>query len=106
VTDRHSGEQPTAGTPYLIGLDRIKADLERRFPGWHIWYVPHVGGSVTWCAQPWPLINSGSPEQLAAEIIQAHEESAGEWPALANRPDYAASAPGVPQARGQAGGPR
>lgn len=82
----------------LTALDKIKHELEEQFPGWHIWYVPHVNGPTTWCAQPWPLINSSSPEHLAAEIAQAHTEAAADWPALANRTDYAVSAPGIPQA--------
>jgi hypothetical protein len=53
----------------LDELDRIKADLQDRFPGWQIWYVPHsVDRSVTWCARPHPLLNEGSPEDLAAAI--------------------------------------
>ena len=68
----------------LSALDKIKQQLEEQFPGWHIWYVPHVNGPTVWCAQPWPLINSGSPEHLAAEIAQAHTEAATKWPALAN----------------------
>ena len=57
-----------------------------------------IARRTVWCAQPWPLINSGSPEHLAAEIAQAHTEAAADWPALANRTDYAVSAPGIPQA--------
>ena len=82
----------------LSALDRIKAELQEQFPGWHIWYVPRINAPTTWCAQPWPLINSSSPEHLAAEIVQAHTEAAADWPALANRTDYAVSAPGIPQA--------
>ncbi len=82
----------------LHALDRIKAELQEQFPGWHIWFVPHMNAPATWCAQPWPLINSSSPEHLAAEIVQAHTEAAADWPALANRTDYAVSAPGIPQA--------
>jgi hypothetical protein len=84
----------------LHALDRIKAELQEQFPGWRIWYVPHCGTKrhVTWCAQPWPIINSGSPEHLAADIRQAHEEAAAEWPALAGIADYGIHAPGVPRA--------
>lgn len=67
----------------LNALDKIKHQLEEQFPGWHIWYVPHHGGATAWCAQPWPLINSYSPEHLAEEIRQAHAEAAENWPALA-----------------------
>jgi len=79
----------------LTGLDKIRRELEQQFPGWHIWYVPHVGKHVTWCAQPWPLINSTSPEHLAADIRNAHEEAAAEWSALAGINDYGVSAPGI-----------
>jgi hypothetical protein len=61
---------------FLEGLDRTKRELEAQFPGWHIWYVPHLDRSVTWCAQPWPLINSQSPEHLTAEITEAGAEVA------------------------------
>ncbi len=83
---------------FLHGLDKIKHELEAQFPGWHIWYVPRLDRSVTWCAQPWPLINSQSPGHLAAEITEAHTAAAADWPALANRADYAVIAPGIPQA--------
>jgi hypothetical protein len=68
---------------YLQELDRIKADLAERFPGWQIWFVPHSDRTVVWCARPWPLINAQSPEFLVSEIRKAHEEAAAEWPALA-----------------------
>jgi hypothetical protein len=83
----------------LHALDQIKADLEKAFPGWHVWYVPGVGRDPTWCAQPRPLINATSPEHLAAEITQAHTEAAGDWPALARIDDYRTNAPGIPEAQ-------
>jgi len=83
---------------FLNGLDAMKYDLERQFPGWRIWYVPRTDRTVTWCAQPWPLINCQSPEHLAAEITQAHTEAAADWPALASLADYGPGAPGVPRA--------
>ncbi len=82
----------------LPELDRIKHELEQQFPGWHLWYVPRSKGGVTWCAQPWPLINSQSPEHLAAEIMQAHTEASADWPALAGIGDYGMVAPGIPRA--------
>ena len=82
---------------FLKGLDNTKRELEAQFPGWHIWYIPHLNRSVTWCAQPWSLINSQSPEHLAADITEAHSVAAADWPALANRADYAVTAPGVSQ---------
>jgi hypothetical protein len=80
---------------FLDHLDTTKRELEKNFPGWHIWYVPRTDRTVTWCAQPWPLINSQSPEHLAAEITQAHTEAAADWPALAGIGDYADAAPGI-----------
>jgi len=71
---------------YLQEQDRIKEELKRRHPGWAIWYVPQVGRDSTWCAQPWPRIQSTSPEQLEADIAQAHAEAAENWPALAPEP--------------------
>jgi len=57
---------------YLNELDAIKRDLEARFPGWQIWYVPHATvRAVTWCARPWPLLNEDSPEHLAEAIERA-----------------------------------
>jgi hypothetical protein len=64
---------------YLNQLDSTKADLQQQFPGWHIWYVPGMNRTVTWCAQPWPLLNTGSPEHLAAAITEAHEVAAAAW---------------------------
>lgn len=78
---------------YLGGLDKIRAELQEQFPGWQIWFVPRSGRTTTWCARPWPLLNTDSPEQLAADIIHAHEEAAAEWPALASPADYRQSAP-------------
>jgi hypothetical protein len=53
---------------YLQELDVTKADLEARFPGWQIWYVPHTDRTITWCARPHPLLNEDSPEDLAQAI--------------------------------------
>jgi hypothetical protein len=84
---------------YLTAADKTKAELAERFPGWRIWYVPHLDRTITWCAQPEPLLNAGSPEHLAEYIAEAHTEAASTHPALANRADYAVNAPGVPQAQ-------
>lgn len=64
--------------PVLSDLDRQKATLEDKFPGWKIWYVPHSTGGVTWCAQPKPLLNCRSAEDLAEEMTAAMTEDA--WP--------------------------
>jgi hypothetical protein len=70
---------------YLQELDQIAAELRQRHPGWQVWFVPGIG-TVTWCARPYPLINAQTPEQLEAEIAQAHAEAAEHWPALAPEP--------------------
>lgn len=75
----------------LADMDKIKAGLQQRFPGWQIWCVPpgmHKGG--TWCAQPWPVINTGSPEELAAAIEAAHENPVLGSPSLASPGEYEA----------------
>jgi hypothetical protein len=56
---------------YLTELDEQMAALRQRYPDWHIWYVPGLNRTVTWCAQPWPLINVDSPEHLAEAIEKA-----------------------------------
>ncbi len=81
----------------LQQMDVTRAELAQQFPGWQVWYVPALGGT-TWCARPWPLLNCPSPEHLAAAITEAHNAAAADWPALANRADYAVTAPGIPQA--------
>lgn len=59
----------------LPELDRQKAALAARHPGWHIWYVPSGTSSgishVTWCAQRKPTLNCGSPEELSKAIGEA-----------------------------------
>ena len=57
---------------YLTDLDAIRDQLAQRFPGWLIWYVPRATGKgATWCARPEPLLNAGTPEDLAAAIEAA-----------------------------------
>lgn len=87
------GEGKVRQVSSLTDADRTKAELKKRFPGWNIWYVPQYGDHVAWCAQPFPLTNSDSPEHLAEEILHAHEAAAGEWFALASRADYAFHSP-------------
>jgi hypothetical protein len=58
---------------WVSELDRIKGELEGRFPGWHIWYVPHLDKTVTWCARR-HLLNEDSPEHLAEAIGQVEKE--------------------------------
>ena len=62
---------------YLTVLDERKRELEQDNPGWQIWYVPRsVDGSVTWCARPWPLLNTDSPEELQKLIGEALDKPA------------------------------
>jgi hypothetical protein len=62
---------------YLGELDQRKRELEEQYPGWQIWFVPHVDWTVTWCARPNPLLNEDSPEHLSEAIRQAHLPAAG-----------------------------
>lgn len=84
-------------TDFLHKLDKMKAELEGEFPGWHVWYVPRAGRGVTWCAQPQPVIHSATPDDLRRIIRHAHEDGPGH-PALAKLDDYAVSAPTIMQA--------
>jgi hypothetical protein len=59
----------TAPSP-LHAADSELGELKARFPGWRIWYVPHVQGPTVWCAAPRPTINCGSVEELI-ETIEA-----------------------------------
>lgn len=74
---------PERAMSFLQELDQIAEELRRQNPGWQIWYVPRNDRTVTWCARPWPLLNSTGPEHLEAEIAQAHAEAAENWSALA-----------------------
>jgi hypothetical protein len=56
---------------YLTELDETKRQLEEKHPGWHVWYVPHLNRSITWCARREPLLNEDSPESLSEAIEQA-----------------------------------
>lgn len=59
----------------LRELDAVKERLISLFPGWRVWFVPHGSGSglthVVWCAQPEPLLNCGSPGELAEAMSAA-----------------------------------
>jgi hypothetical protein len=48
-----------------------RRELERRFPGWEIWYVPRERDGATWRARPRMLISADDPEDLAAAIRAA-----------------------------------
>jgi hypothetical protein len=98
MTDLRGHNETVTFKHNFHSLDRTKSELAARLPGWQIWYVPQFIGGVKWCARPWPLINSASPEQLEADIRQAHEEAPTEWLALANKADYEISAPAIKRA--------
>ena len=70
------------------------AELAARFPGWQFWAVPHgrPTTSVVWCARPLPLINAGSPEELAERVTLAHAVPPCGSPALASLRSYKARA--------------
>jgi hypothetical protein len=70
--------------------DERKRELEERFRGWRIWYVPRQGGGAWWCAHPLPLLNCDSPEELAGTIQAAHREVVPETLAVASPRGYAA----------------
>lgn len=60
----------------LSELDVELAQLRAENPGWRLWYVPNsASGHVTWCAQPLPLLNCGSPRELREEIAEARREA-------------------------------
>jgi len=81
--------------PPLTRLDQLKETLARRHPGWRVWYVPHaISGSVTWCAQRLPLLNTGSPGELAEAITEAEEQHLAEAQA-AGHPAPGDEAPGA-----------
>jgi hypothetical protein len=62
-------------------------ELRRQFPGWQVW-----GGGTSWGARPWPVINAGSPEELAERIRTAHASPPDGSPSLASLRSYAARA--------------
>jgi len=55
-----------------MGHGERRRELEQRFPGWEIWYVPREPDRATWCARPQMLIKADSPEDLAAATGSAH----------------------------------
>jgi len=61
----------------LTDLDKTKAELAARFPGWQIWYSPRTDRTVVWCARPNPLLNEASPEELSEAIEQAEAARRG-----------------------------
>jgi hypothetical protein len=59
----------------LRNYDSERDKLIADWPGWRIWYVPHttLGGGmrIVWCAQPKPLLNCGSVQELVHEMRAA-----------------------------------
>ncbi len=62
------------GAP-LHWMDRERAKLQDRHPGWNIWYVPRACGPTVWCAQREPLLNTDSPDHLSEAIREVERES-------------------------------
>jgi hypothetical protein len=44
------------------------------FPGWRLWYVRHASCGATWCAERHPLLQAGSPAELAGQMLEADEQ--------------------------------
>lgn len=64
---------PVTGTTVisvLAELDQARAQLQKEFPGWRIWYVYHPD-AITWAAQREPVLNTPSAEDLRAAIQRA-----------------------------------
>lgn len=76
-------ESRSALAPY----DEELAKLRSAHPAWSIWFVPHTqpGGGLrmVWCAQPRPLLNCDSPEELVAEMRAADHWRPGAPPQAA-----------------------
>ena len=53
---------------FLTALDREKAELEKRHPGWQVWFVPNLNRTVTWCARRQPQLTAASAEDLSEAI--------------------------------------
>ena len=66
------------GESWLSSYDRQLAELRERHPGWRVWYVPFATRKgVCWCAQPEPVINADTAEQLSEAIASAEYASRG-----------------------------
>jgi hypothetical protein len=75
-----------------MGHGERRCELERRFPGWEIWYVPREPDGATWRARPRMLINADDPEDLAAAIRVANNPVIPDSALLASPRGYAARA--------------
>jgi hypothetical protein len=74
-----------------MGHGERRRELEQRFPGWEIWYVPREPDGATWRARPRMLIDANDPEDLAAAIRAADNPVAPDSALLASPRRYAAS---------------
>ena len=72
-----------------MGHGERRRELERRFPGWEIWYVPRQPDGATWRARPRLLIDAEDPEDLAAAIRAAGHPVSRDSVLLASPPGYA-----------------
>ena len=73
-----------------MGHGERRRELERRFPGWEIWYVPRKPDGATWHARPRMLIHAEDPEGLAAAIRAADNPVIRGSALLASRRGYPA----------------
>ena len=73
-----------------MGHGERRRELERRFPGWEIWYVPRKPDGATWRARPRMLIHAEDPEDLAAAIRAADNPVIPDPARLGSRPGYPA----------------
>jgi hypothetical protein len=73
-----------------VGHGERRRELERRFPGWEIWYVPREPDGATWRARPRMLIDADDPEDLAAAIRAAEYPVIGDSALLAAGRGYPA----------------
>jgi hypothetical protein len=75
----------------LSEYEKHRDELQREFPGWHVWFVPRTNPQgVTWYAQPWPLLNADTAEELAEDIREAHAAIPEGVPSLASWRSYRA----------------
>jgi hypothetical protein len=78
--ERPEGGRAGQQRSVLAPLDAKLAELRAVSPAWRIWYVPTFNGSqmhVTWCANPLPILNCGSPEELTDEMRAADAGRSG-----------------------------
>jgi hypothetical protein len=63
------------GESWLSSYDRQLAELREQHPGWRVWFVPFATRKgVCWCAQPEPVINADTAEQLSQAIASVERD--------------------------------